>query len=294
MSRMPGPAVRDVSSLLDRIRTEALDPGYTRAHERRTERPPGAGPGRVIKIVIPLVVLGLLVATATAQARRTAPDRANERAALAERIDRVSAEVEALHEQVEQLRAEVAAARDARLQITDEGRQLSAQLEELERAAGAVPVTGPGLRIVVDDAEVQGQQGRQVQGTNRVLDTDLQQLVNGLWAAGAEAVAINGYRLTSTTAIRAAGEAIVVAFRPLSRPYIVEAIGDPRQLEARFVDGPGGRWFRTLQDNYGVVFTVATEETIRLPAASDIALTHASPADQSAGAGTDAQEDDDS
>ena len=38
---------------------------------------------------------------------------------------------------------------------------------------------------------------------NRVTDGDLQIAVNGLWAAGAEAISVNGQRITETTAIRA-------------------------------------------------------------------------------------------
>ena len=58
-------------------------------------------------------------------------------------------------------------------------------------------------------------------GDGRVLDRDLQELVNGLWAAGAEAVSVDGQRLTARTAIRSAGEAVLVDFRPLSPPYVV-------------------------------------------------------------------------
>ena len=64
-------------------------------------------------------------------------------------------------------------------------------------------------------------------------------MVNGLWAAGAEAVAVNGQRLTALSAIRSAGDAILVDYRPLTRPYVVVAIGDPRTLQSRFVAGAG-------------------------------------------------------
>ena len=46
---------------------------------------------------------------------------------------------------------------------------------------------------------------------------DLQIVVNGLWASGAEAVSVNGQRLTSKAAIRFAGQAILVNYRPLTR-----------------------------------------------------------------------------
>ena len=85
--------------------------------------------------------------------------------------------------------------------------------------------------------------------SDRVYDLDLQILTNGLWQAGAEAVAINGHRLSALTAIRGAGEAITVDFRSLTRPYRVEAIGDARTLQARFVESSGGAWWNELAQN---------------------------------------------
>ncbi len=110
--------------------------------------------------------------------------------------------------------------------------------------------------------------------TGRVLDTDLQRLLNGLWAAGAEAVSVNGQRLTQLTAVRSAGDAILVAYRPLSPPYVVLAIGNPDDLEVDFVDGPGGRWFNTLE-GFGIRFTVTAEKDLKLPGASGVTLRNA-------------------
>ena len=67
-------------------------------------------------------------------------------------------------------------------------------------------------------------------GDGRVYDRDLQDVVNALWLAGAEAMSINGQRLTAATAIRSAGEAILVNSRPLSPPSLVHAIGNPAPL----------------------------------------------------------------
>ena len=66
-----------------------------------------------------------------------------------------------------------------------------------------------------------------------MLDRDLQVIVNGLWAAGAEAIAVNGQRLTACSAIRSAGEAILVDFRPLSA-----AVRGRRRSATRHACGP--------------------------------------------------------
>ena len=121
-------------------------------------------------------------------------------------------------------------------------RDTQSALQQLRLAAGDVPVVGPGVVIVVDDAPISRDDK-----LNRVLDRDLQFLVNGLWKAGAEAVAINGHRLSALTAIRSAGDAITVDYRSLTRPYRIEAIGDPRSLAAQLSNTSGGQLWQGLQ-----------------------------------------------
>lgn len=268
---------RDSMSLLTNLFTHTLDDGYAEAAARRRQgaRTAANRPGRAV-LVVCLLAVGLLLATAAAQARLGAPAAAKQRDALVERIRARTAATDGLQARLERLRAEVTSAQAAALRATATGGRASSQLAALQGVTGTVPVTGPGISVTVDDATGQpagsdpvgpdeGGAGGQV---DRVLDTDLQRLVNGLWAAGAEAVAINGQRLTSLTAIRSAGEAVLVDYRPLSPPYVVTAVGDPKTLEPDFVDGPGGRWFRTLEDNYGIRFDVVADDDLQLPSAS--------------------------
>jgi uncharacterized protein YlxW (UPF0749 family) len=94
-------------------------------------------------------------------------------------------------------------------------------------------------------------------------------IVNGLWQAGATDIAINGRRLTPTSAIRAAGEAILVNYRPMSPPYVVSAIGsDADQLAGRFRENPAGLLLEELETQYGVIWELQTVGDITLPAAS--------------------------
>jgi len=104
-----------------------------------------------------------------------------------------------------------------------------------------------------------------------VLDTDLQILVNGLWQAGAEAIAINGNRLGPLSAIRTAGSAITVNYRSLSPPYTVQAIGDPATLQARFVDTAGGQAWLDLESNFGLRFEM-DGDSVSLPEAPSARL----------------------
>ncbi|GAA0289028.1 hypothetical protein GCM10009528_02090 [Kineococcus aurantiacus] len=139
-----------------------------------------------------------------------------------------------------------------------------AQSSGLEVAAAATAVTGPGLRVVLDDAPA-GEGPATSSG--RVVDRDVQLVVNGLWAAGAEAVAVNGQRLGPLSSIRAAGEAVLVDYRPLTPPYAVAAIGDPTAMQTAFATSVAGRYLQVLRDNYGLRTQVSPADDLRLPAA---------------------------
>ena len=96
-------------------------------------------------------------------------------------------------------------------------------------SAGTVPVTGPGLSITADDAPEPRRAASEIIRDER--PAPYWSTASG--QAGAEAVAINGARLTPLTRISYAGEAITVDRRSISPPYIVQAIGDPDTLPAR-------------------------------------------------------------
>ncbi|MEP6667176.1 MAG: DUF881 domain-containing protein, partial [Nocardioidaceae bacterium] len=91
-------------------------------------------------------------------------------------------------------------------------------------------------------------------------------LVNALWLAGAEAISIDGHRLTTLTSIRFAGQAITVDYRSLSPPYVVSAIGNPDTLPARLLETDGGQIWLGLKANFGIRFDTETKEQITVPA----------------------------
>jgi uncharacterized protein YlxW (UPF0749 family) len=277
-SRSAGAPVRLLGtsmSLLDEIWRGALDRDYAEA----SRRAPGPVRRGGVLVAAFLVILGLLAATAVVQVRRRAPAAAQVRQALVAEIDQRTTDTDRLQEGVEALRTEVTQARREALRVSDTGEALDEEVGELELSTGVVAVTGPGLRVVVDDAEPSAVGGDPPASggvdATRVLDRDLQVLVNGLWQAGAEAVAINGQRITALTAIRSAGDAILVDYRPLSPPYTVEAVGDQRSIEPAFVDGAAGRELRTVKETFGIRFDVSAVDRLELPAGSGVTLRYA-------------------
>lgn len=261
-------------SLLTDLLADPLDRGYAEAAARRGGRP-GRPAGAAL--LLGLVVIGLLLATAAAQVRSRGGESGSGRSALVAEVEQRTAATDRLAAEVADLRAEITAFRRAGLASSDAA-ALAERLALLEVRSGAVPVAGPGVAVTVDDAEsvdsAAGSDPRDVEQADegRVQDGDLQRVVNGLWAAGAEAVAINGQRLTALTAIRSANIAILVAYRPLSPPYVISAVGDPGSLETRLREGDAGLYLDVLRDAYGIRSSVEPVEELRLPAASGLTL----------------------
>jgi uncharacterized protein YlxW (UPF0749 family) len=102
--------------------------------------------------------------------------------------------------------------------------------------------------------------------TNILTDRDIRSVVNELWHDGAEAVAVNGIRLTPTSAIRFAGQAILVDFQSIASPYTISAIGNPDQLITRFAESDVASRYKTLAGVDGIGFTFSTSADLTLPA----------------------------
>jgi len=255
--------------LLNYITATSLDEDYAHVSEQRRrsgEVTPKKRPGTVGMAV--LALFGVLVATAAVQTSRNADESASSRASL---VSQVNARANVLDRQrttVQELRRDITALSDAQLAATTEGRSFQSRLNRLGVLTGATAARGPGVRVVVDDAP--GAKSPKF----RVQAPDLQKLANGLWTVGAEAIAVNGQRLTSLSAIRDAGSAITVNYVSLRRPYTVSAIGDPKRMGADLLDTSGGQTWATLQ-SFGLKFDVNTEDTMLLPAAKRVALRYA-------------------
>lgn len=266
-AKNPPPHVR--MGLLDYVTLHSMDEDYAhvsqlqRVHDASKQRRAG------LSALVILGLFGLLVATAAVQHSRNATVSESGRSEIITQIQARSAQVDSRRIRIVELRDETAALQAQVLEVTTQGRALSSQLSRLGVRTGSAAVTGPGVRTVVDDAP------DAISVQQQVLDKDLQKLVNALWESGAEAISINGQRLTNLTAIRHAGSAITVNFRSLSRPYVVSAIGDPDSIPARFVETRDGSAWLDLEAAYGLQFDMTSEESLTLPAANRLELRHA-------------------
>lgn len=103
-------------------------------------------------------------------------------------------------------------------------------LQEMRTLAGLTPLEGPGVVVILTDSTRPSRPGEDPNKT--ILHyTDIAAVVSELWAAGAEAVALNGERVVSTTGITCVGTTILANTKRMAPPYSIVAIGDPVGLQ---------------------------------------------------------------
>ncbi|KRF29827.1 DUF881 domain-containing protein [Phycicoccus sp. Soil802] len=280
-STPPGRRPDESMTLLISMMERPLDPGYAAAAAEREAAglPPSTGT-RTVTVAVAAVVAGLLLTLGALALRTPSTSAIRAKANLVSQIESRRAAVDRQEAQLRAVQAEV-----DRLQAQALGQDetsLQTRLAALTLASGAEKVSGPGITVVLDNAP--GSDGTSADGNPRtdadkdegkVFSKDLQVVVNGLWEAGAEAIAVNGQRLTSRSAIRFAGEAILVNYRPLARPYRISVIGDPEDLQVEFAANDGGAYARALQDNYGIRVSIDAAKSLSLPAATSLTVREA-------------------
>lgn len=270
-----GPADDDATArtrtpLLGLITAEALERDYLLVAQRRVaagsgpDDGPRSGarrvPGRVAVVAV-VAVFGILVTAAALETSANADaDRAS-RADLIERIEARRTAVQNLQRAITELREENAGAERRLIATGDSVNAVESDADDLGAATGFTPVRGEGIRIAVDNAEASDP------ATEHIRDSDLALLVNGLWSAGAEAISVNGMRISASSAIRNSGTAIEVNSIGIAPPYVVQAVGDTATLSSRLVETSSGAAFAVLAGDYGWSFDVDNVGEMRLPAA---------------------------
>ena len=253
--------------LLTLITTRSMDEDYAHVAQQRAAagdvRPQVARPHW--SSLLAVAALGVMAAVVAVQTDREAPANELSRTALIEQIDSRGDDVRALQGEVAELTRSNAAVASSSTKIQGQLDDIEARVRRAELVTGFSVAHGPGVQITVNDRP-----GGEVDG--EVLDEDLATLVDGLFEAGAEAVAINDQRINALGGIRNTNRAVHVNGRPVNAPYVVSAIGDPRTLQARLVETSQGQQWFGLVNNFGFVYEAENVDDIRLPAAPERAL----------------------
>ncbi|HHY60325.1 MAG TPA: DUF881 domain-containing protein [Clostridia bacterium] len=216
--------------------------------------------GWYISLTLVSLVLGFLLSTQfqTQQKVLTALDaqRKEDLIAVWKNLDDKN---RLLQEEIENLDA---AYRDLLAQSERETSALKTMMDDINRLrliSGMTPVTGPGITVTIT-------------GDAPLYFLDLVDLINELWATGAEAISVNDHRITSRTSIAEASDAfsfyITVDGQRLLFPVIVKAIGDPHTLEKglTFTGGLIDIW----KTQYGIHPEVQQRQEINIPAVKSV------------------------
>ena len=173
-----------------------------------------------------------------------------------------------------------------RAQVEEESKSVSnwslnQTIQDDEMVNGVLPVRGEGITLTIAnpisvggdnaDSSLPRENGNQVRV---VTDSDLQVLVSLLWQSGAEAIAINGYRLGVQTSIRTAGTTILIGVNSVQSPYRIEAIGNSSVL----ANAVSKKTQQRLYDDFkeaGIYPQVGKNKSITLEAAVTGEVTYA-------------------
>lgn len=208
-----------------------------------------------------LLVLGFLIAAQLAAEGPRVQYTSQERSPLVESALGLQTQQDALKSQILDLRNKIGTLEAQGPGSAASLRDLYAQLEQARIGAGLIGLSGPGLVFKVEDS---GQPG--VGADSLVTARDLRVLVQGLWLAGAEAIAINGERITVSTAVLDIGGSVLVNSAYLAPPYKIAAIG-PSDLYARVQASLSFQTFLTARvAHQGIGLSVAELDVVDVPA----------------------------
>jgi uncharacterized protein YlxW (UPF0749 family) len=141
--------------------------------------------------------------------------------------------------------------------------------EEGELSAALVGLQGPGLVITLDDAPSRpdGSLPTDARPDDLVIhQSDVQAVVNALWAAAADGVAVMDQRLVATSAVRCVGNTLLLQGRTYSPPFVITAIVDAEAARAQLAASPQVAVFEQAVQAFGLTFEVIEASEVTVPA----------------------------
>ncbi|MFR3302221.1 DUF881 domain-containing protein [Bifidobacterium pullorum] len=260
----------DSLKLIDDLTNRPMDPLFMDSRLAKKPSSPAATWATRVVVFVICVAVGFAGALFVQQLH-TDPRRAVRESWASELEDQTS-QVEDLTGQIIDLRGQID---EITKDMADYGQNDTLIQDEL--SSGMLPVEGEGITLTLaDPIAADGALPRESSGgqIRVVTDADLQQLVSLLWQSGAEAMAVNGYRLGVQTSIRTAGQTILIGVNSIESPYTIQAIGDKNTL-AHAVSADSQPALYESYAESGIYPQVAKSDSIRLEAAVSGDVTHA-------------------
>jgi uncharacterized protein YlxW (UPF0749 family) len=223
---------------------------------------------RYWQVLVPVICLvaGIGFATSHSVSRGTdlrPPDTGN----LVDSVRGAENRVHDLDAQVRTLQAQVNAAQKAAGRDNSGVAAVQRKVAPLQAPAGLTAVHGPGMIVILDDASSSASSSSAGVDPNQLVvhQSDLQAVVNALWAGGAEAMSIAGQRVIPTSAVRCVGNTLLLNGNVYSPPFRVAAIGPAESMQQQLDESPGVKLFRDAAGYYGLGYTVETADRVEVP-----------------------------
>lgn len=255
------------------------DPAYQAAAQQRRESGSTRRWYDRPALAIGCLVAGFLLAVAYVHTNRAAPDTATVHADLVTRVRDSALRADELARRAQQDETRLTQLRGRAL---GGATALTKQLARAQLTAGMIAAAGPGLQVTLAEPSAPapssepGRGGTVPIAVGHILtDRDVRSVVNELWADGAEAIAVNGIRLTPTSAVRFAGEAVLVDFQPIASPYTISALGDADGLATGFAASDIASRYQTLASAKGIGFSFDEKSELSVPASPGVTSRYA-------------------
>ena len=223
------------------------------------------GIGRYIPILIIALIFGALLGLQwkSPPARpSTVPSIEHESGALT--IKYLETEQEELKGNIGRMREALDEYRRELAANTEMLKEINTKLERQKMMAGLLTVEGPGVQVVLDDSSVQSATADS--NGHLIHEYDLRDVVNLLWLAGSEAIAVNGERIVATSSIYCVGSTVMVNDTRLSPPYLIQAVGNPVVQEDVLSNPAYLREIKRRAEAYDVQFEVNRVRMLTIPA----------------------------
>ena len=222
-------------------------------------------PSWQVTLGVALLALGFLIAAQLAAQGPRIRYTTQERAPLVETAIELQRQHDQLRDQVASLRAQIVTLEEQGQGTTELVRRLNRELEEARIAAGLIPLTGSGIVLQLSDSTLAIPEGAD-ETEYLVTARDIRTVIDELWLAGAEAISVNGERVTVSTGVLDIGHTILVNSAYLSPPYQVSAIGPPDLLDQLGVSEGWRDFIQTRRGAFGLDIQFAEPEVVDVPA----------------------------
>jgi uncharacterized protein YlxW (UPF0749 family) len=222
-------------------------------------------PSWQVTLGVALLALGFLIAAQLASEGPRVRYTTQERSPLLQTANELQAEQDGLKQRILDLRAQIQSVETQGEGAAATVRELNARLQQARISAGLIALTGTGIVLQLEDSRrpvpPDGSEADYLVGSR-----DIRTVVEELWDAGAEAVAVNGERITTSTAIIDVGTSLLVNSAYLTPPYQVTGLGAPDLYDTLSASPGFVDFVRARGEGYGIQISLAEPESVDVPA----------------------------